>query len=242
MINWAYYCLTYRSPEKRVRMQTRFDRLGMQVKFWEGHHAWDPECAPPLSELAHALHMNMWDPHAWSVLQGHLMIMRHYLAHSDAPMLCVMEDDVHINKNLLQEQPVIQAQFDKLQLDVCMLGYLSPHALFTCNTQYETTCETYAYLDYPDNVYGTQMYLMHRQHVNSIWNSYGVGSDWHAHVFTQQEFHPADWIITKQGKRACMYPMMAVEEHGGGMLYQDPEQTDWHAWCHASQYDPNVYV
>lgn len=242
MTNWAYYCLTYRSVPKRTRMQHRFSQLHMQVKFWEGHHALDPECVPPLNELTHAQQNHLWDPHAWSVLQGHLMIMRDYLHTSDAPMLCVMEDDVHIHKHFMMEQPVIHAQMCKLDLDVCMLGYLTPHVLASCDHTHEPLCTTHAYMDYPHNLYGTQMYVITRSNAERILATYGVGSDWHAHVFTRNLWKPADWIITKQGRRACIYPMMAVEEHGGGTMYQDAAQTDWHAWCHESQYDPLTYV
>lgn len=242
MVNWSYYCLTYRSVHKRALMQSRFDQLNMQVKFWEGHHALDPECAPPIHELEYAQHNHMWDPHAWSVLQGHLMIMRDFLTNSEHNMLCVMEDDVHIRKHFPQEQPVIHAQFEKLKLDVCMLGYLTPHELFTCDHKFEPMTTSYAYLNYPENVYGTQMYVMHRDNVDRIWRTYGVGSEWHAHVFTNHACRPADWLITKQGTRACIYPMMAVEAHGGGQSYNDQEQTDWHSCCHHAQYDPLTYV
>jgi len=223
-------------------MTSRFNQLGLNVKFWEGHHALDPECAPPLHELEYAQQNHTWDAHAWSVLQGHLMIMRDFLSKSDCDFLCVMEDDVHIRKDFPQEQPIIQAQFNKLKLDVCMLGYLTANILFSGHYMYEPLTPTYAYLQYPHNVYGTQMYVVSRSYAQTIWDSYGATSAWHSQVFTGDLWRPADWIITKQGHRACIYPVMAVEESGGGLAYQHTEQTDWHAMCHEAQYDADKFV
>jgi hypothetical protein len=52
----------------------------------------------------------------------------------------------------------------------------------------------------------------------------------------------ADWTITKSGRRALIYPMLAVEEKGGGKAYRDDTQTQWHDLCHNANYNPDVHI
>lgn len=241
-MDWSFYCLTYRSVVKRLRMQKRFHTLGMQVKFWEGSHAWDPECAPDPHEWQHAQRNQNWDPHAWSVLHGHLFVMHDFLKNQTQEYLCVMEDDIQIRRDFPYEIPVIQAQFQKMNLDVCMLGYLTPFVLTSIHTEYACKTTPYVYMEYPDNVYGTQMYVMRRSHVQSLVHTHGLYSTWRSKALSEQRIQPADWIITKQGVRACVYPLMAVEESGGGAAYGDTEQTQFHALCHETNYDKHLYV
>jgi hypothetical protein len=242
MITCDFYCLTYKSVHKRARMQRRFDQLNMQVKFWESCAAQDPLYAPSAEEFSYAQAQHMWDAHAWSVLHGHLFILHDFITRSDKSHVIVMEDDVHIRKDFMQELPVIQAQFTKMNLDVCMLGYLTPYKLFQAQSEYAFATTPYVFLEYPLNVYGTQMYMLHRDHATWIWHTYGLQSEWRKTAWRDHAVKPADWIITKQGRRACIYPLMAVEESGGGGVYQESEQLEFHHMCHEAQFDPDHYV
>ena len=107
---------------------------------------------------------------------------------------------------------------------------------------YDQLTPTYTYLQYPFNVYGTQMYLTHRTHAQHLWDTYGVNSEWRKTALSTGDVQPADWIITKQGIRACIYPMMAVEELGGGHIYQDLTQREFHDECHRMQFNAELYV
>lgn len=242
MINCDFYCLTYKSAAKRERMQKRFDQLQMQVTFWEGCSAEDSSCVPDPEELNYAKTEQTWDPHAWSVLHGHLAILDHFINHSNKDYVIVMEDDVHIRKDFIQELPVIISQFIKMKLDVCMLGYLTPYNLFTPQSYYNLATTPYVFLEYPFNVYGTQMYMLHREQATWISHTYGLQSEWRKTAWRDRTFRPADWIITKEGRGACIYPVMAVEENGGGMTYKDLGQQEFHLMCHQAQFDPDHYV
>jgi hypothetical protein len=49
----------------------------------------------------------------------------------------------------------------------------------------------------------------------------------------------SDWTITKEGNRALLYPMIALED--GKTKYLDGGQHNYHQECHHNNYAPELF-
>ena len=48
-----------------------------------------------------------------------------------------------------------------------------------------------------------------------------------------------DWTLTKDGSRALVYPMLALEE--GAVATSDAGQIDYHRRCFETNYEPDAF-
>ena len=164
---------------------------------------------------------------------------------SGSELAVTMEDDVMISTNLIGELEEVVKDFLRLELDVMMLGYLVVDKL---EDQYESILRTptFNYMKYPIEIFGLQMCLIRRSHAQWIIDNFGPGSEMYKSFLTQPGAHHyiPDWIITKYGQRAMAYPMLAIEEHGGGRGWPDDGHARFHEWCHNNQiaYWPGRYI
>jgi len=237
--NLPIYCLTFRNPEKKARVQARFDAVGLPVEFVESI-AWDdPEIALSSDVIQQAMVLNRWSKMAWSCMHGHLKIIKKFLD-TNLPRCIICEDDIMLHKHMAVHLPHIMYQFDDKNTHMMLLGYLTPD-------KFANPMENWNLLPYEFNVYGTQMYVINRGHAEFIWNTCaphtGAGI---AHLTDPNliSFN-ADWIITKAvsaSLRSRLTPLMAIEERGGGKSYGDPFQEYWHDLCHDSHYSPHIFI
>lgn len=236
------FCLTYKSDTKRLIMQEKFAQLNWQVNFQEGFHAEQSERAPKSDQLSRVKDKQRWDPHAWSVMQGHMQILETFVSEHDAPYVLVMEDDIHIRRDINDHLPKIMQDMMILGLDMLLLGYLTHQHLHLIHTPMPLMNQPFTFHEYPFNVYGLQMYVMSRLHASYLVNNYGKHSEWHSQVLDSDYTYNPDWILSKQGKRACVYPLLAIETQGGGTVYQDHGQMQFHLMCHQAHYDANKFL
>ena len=154
----------------------------------------------------------------YAIMYAHLDMIRAFLD-SDADYGVICEDDVHIRKDFKDSIQTAIREYRERQLDVLLLGYLVPHRL------------PEGISDYDDSQWGTQMYLLDRESAADIYETFCDPSK--VPVFA------SDWTITKYGKRARIYPMLAIEE---GSVDSDHEGQIWfHRQCHDVHFDPEVY-
>lgn len=233
------YCLNFRNEDKRQRMVQRFRTLGLEIHkdvwFVEGVSWDDPSILPSPSELAQANELGLWNPLGWGAWHGHLKMLQQFV-NSGSELGVTMEDDVMISTNLVQELEQVVNDFQNLNLDVLMLGYLVVDKL---DTQYESILRTpnFNYMRYPMEIFGLQMTLMTRSHAQYVLDNFGPGSEMYKSFLSQPGAHHyiPDWIITKYGNRAMVYPMLAIEEHGGGRGWPDDGHARFHEWCYVNQ-------
>lgn len=239
-MSFSIYCLTYKNPAKRERITNRFQQLGLGFQFVEGFDAENSQITP--DNLDVLKQEDRWHRLAWSCMHGHLAIIEKFLQESNSDHLIACEDDIMLRRDFAHELPVIEAQFRKLKLDVLMLGYLTPDPVAQVSSRMPTASTPYSYHHYEFNIYGTQMYMLSRSHAEWLHQNYGAPSGWSQRVVQEGGTYNADWIITKTGRRALIYPMMAIEELGGGVGYNDHGQEHFHQLCHHNNYDPFVHV
>ena len=167
-----------------------------------------------------------------SMFYGHLDMIRVFLE-SDAEVGVFCEDDVFIRRDFKTSVQIAFDGYKRLALDILLVGYLAnfkPTAI-THHTNHTPVEPTFSFLSYGDELWGAQMYILDRSAAVKIL-------DCLSDPYKVSVFNP-DWTITKLGRRAALYPMLAVEE--GAVATGHPAHVRYHNQCRDTQYDPKVY-
>ena len=176
----------------------------------------------------------------------HLDCIRDFFENTDKSHCIVCEDDIYISKNISNDIETIVKNFDELELDVLMLGYLLSHKIDNNNYHHNhyfpvlnnaNINNEYMYHSYPDDIWGTQMYLISRNYAEFLLNKF---TPQFAFENTSTLNYNPDWIITKNGKRALINPMIAVEE--GINISDHAGQINFHKQCFECNYNPDIHI
>ena len=142
--------------------------------------------------------------------------------------------------------PQIIHDFEDLKLNVLLLGYLVNHDFknnfLNENSQFyspfqclkgETKNFEHAYYTYPDDHWGSQLYMLSRKQVEFLVSKYNEINWKKAQdgnpIENWKEYSP-DWSITKEGNRALLFPMVAVEESKKHLLNRNLPHAITHVW------------
>jgi hypothetical protein len=176
----------------------------------------------------------------WAIMFNHLDMIKGFYE-SDAKYGIFCEDDILIRRDFKKYLPEILATYERLGLEILLLGYLLDYkpVQILCSNLYSLLDVTFTYHSYHDETWGSQMYLLNRataeKFLRKYTTDYAVASLTDSSV---KSFSP-DWTLTKYGRRAAIYPMMAVEEGIVSSTHQG--QSDYHRNCYRAQFDPNAY-
>lgn len=227
-----FYCLTFHNPQRRSVMQKRFDTLSIPVSFQEGVEFSDPR----ISRLD-------GDKRLLSCTYGHLDAIQTFLEQSnegDYGVFC--EDDVYLHTSLPADLPAIIDTFRALDLDVLLLGFLTPYPIENYEIGRISGTERKVY-SYPDDQWGAQMFMLSRAQAKYLVEKYAHTDYVERSLVAANRLTPfsPDWIYTKKAhKRALVYPMYAVEE--GVIASTDPNYVSFHRRCHLCNYNPDTFV
>ena len=218
-MNIPVYVVNYKNEERKNKMTERFNTVEINPIFIKEVHSND-------NRLNYNIDISI--KRIWSILLQHLDCMKDFFENTDKTHCIICEDDIYISKNITNDIESIITNFDELELDILMLGYLLNNA--NINNEY-------MYHSYPDDIWGTQMYLISRNYAEFLLNKFTP--QFAFENIDTLNYNP-DWIITKNGKRALINPMIAVEE---GVNLSDHEgQIHFHKSCYECNYDPDVYI
>lgn len=169
----------------------------------------------------------------WSIMLSHLENIRHFYEETDADYAICCEDDVYIYKKLNEKIPIIVNHMKSLNLDVLLLSYLinSPPSK---NGKLIKSIDYFEYYNFHDDLWGAHMYMVSRLHAKHLIDTYTL--EW---AQNNSEPYSPDWIITKKGRRAFVWPPLGVEE--GVVNTNDWGQTVFHASCKEFLYDETIY-
>jgi hypothetical protein len=232
-MNVSFYCVNFKDEERRSNMIKRFEILGMELKFVEPVYITDPRLD------IESINSNIGTKRIWSIMLQHLDSIQDFYENTTNEYMILCEDDILLSKDMLINLPSILETFQELNLDVLLLGCLLNFKIDRqmiyqdYNVMKET--EKYTYYDFPYHVWGSQMYLIDRNHAKFLLDKYTID---YALADLNRPFNP-DWTLTKDGKKCMIYPMIAIEEgvsksdHGG--------QNYFHLECFRVNYDENVY-
>lgn len=227
---FKFFCLSFENEERYANMSSIFNSINVPYQIFDGVNSTDPRMA------------TAEDVRCWSCMYGHLDMIRNFIESSyEYGIFC--EDDIMIHKQIGTIIPNIISDFDNLKLDVLLLGYLLPFKLsFSQNivntehiqqlgfTEKQSSSNKlnkmgYTYHEFPDTVWGAQMYMLSKQQAIRLLAKYENGC-----IDTKKTPFSADWTLTKEGNRAIISPMLACEI--GGQCYKDKGQHTFHHNCH----------
>ena len=225
------YVVNFNDDERKTKMTTRFSSIGFSLQFVPPVYISDNRLAAVPQNL------NV-DKRVWSIMLQHLDSIRHFVDNSSANHCIVCEDDILISKSFHKELPQVIQHFDKCQLDVLLLGYLMPYRIEKNAFNDEKALgvyESYSFYPYYEGLWGSQMYLISRNHAKKLLEKYTVE---YAMANLEHPFSP-DWTLTKDGHRALIYPMMVLEE--GTTKTNHTGQNEFHQKCFETHYDSEKF-
>lgn len=219
-MSYDIYCLSYKNPERKSEMESRFKQLEINCIFSDGVHHND-----------------------WSIMLGTLEVIQQF--YNSGKEFCIFcEDDVYIHKDLKLMLPKVMEDFKLMNLDILLLGYLIPFEIKSYYHGFELKSDNpnlnYTYHNYPDDLWGVQMILFSRSHAKYILEKYTIQYAIKSRKDPTLQPFSTDHTITKTGNRALIYPMLAVETANKttGHFGQDT----FHENCNKCNYDPNIYI
>ncbi len=219
-----FFTLTDPASERAARMRARFAVAGVPLHMVDPVPWTDPRIVPG-------------DVRIQAVTWGHLKMIQAFVDDPEAEYGVFMEDDVHIRRDIATFVPELVALYKRHALDVMLLGYLQPTPPISvqANMSYNVLGTPLTLLTYGDNHWGAQMYMMDKRWATDTLTACAGG----ANGMGGCPFNP-DWIMTKRGRRAMCWPMMAVEE--GAITTDHAGQIAYHRRCKEANFDPAVHV
>lgn len=231
----AFYCVSYNNPVRASIMVSRFASLDISLNVHSGVQMEDHRLS--YTEDAGTRRL-------WSCCYGHLdNLAKFYATGKKYGFLC--EDDVHIHKDLAKKIPSILLDFEKMGLDILLLGYMTTFPIAEWMEGYTLAMHRddnrgHQYHEYPENQWGIHLALISRSYAARILDTFAYG--YAKRTLTDQTLTPfnPDWTITKlSSKRALLYPMLAVEDGKGH--YDHWGQGNFHRMSHAANYIPDMF-
>lgn len=221
-MNIPIYILNYKNEERRERMKNRFKNTN--ITFNEGVN---------IDEIEYKISKET--AHNWNIMLSHLDNIKKFYYDTDASYAIICEDDIYVHKNLKELLPEIIEQFQVLKLDILLLSYLlAAHPKNFC--QLINVKNNHEYYTYPARLWGAHMYLISRSYAKHLIEKYTL--EWGLSN-SDKSFSP-DWIITKNGNRAMIWPPLGVEE--GDANTDHKRQTEFHKNCRKFLYNKDVYI
>lgn len=233
----SFYCINFNDDARRRKMVERFSSHNIKLEFVNPVYTTDER-------------LNVGDENVinqykrtWSIMLQHLDTIRHFVENTENDYLILCEDDILISKNMTNDLPAIIDNFEELKLDVLLLGYLmhfkldknQTHPEFPIIKSAEEADGRYTYYGFPYHLWGSQMYLINRKHAVFLLNKYDIN---YALADLNRPYNP-DWTLTKDGVRAMIYPMLAVEE--GVTKTDHAGQNSFHQLCFETNYDEQIF-
>ena len=234
--NIPIYVISFKNPERKKRILERFNKLNFKkVIFTPEVYITDNR----ITSFSNREKYDRIEKRTWSIMLQHLDSIRDFYLNTEYDVCIICEDDITISKELNHELKNIIPNFYKLKLDVLMLGYLIPFKIYNNNPYFKQIhfSDNYSYYTYPNDIWGSQMYMISRDYAKIILESFTLD---YAYDNMDDKPFSSDWVITKNGNRALIYPMIAVEE--GINISGDYYQEIFHKKCYDVNYVSGKFI
>ena len=230
-----FYVLSYKNEERKKALQNRFEKLEIGVTFYDGVNFDDDR-------------IKNFNCHkkAWSYTYGHFDMINKFLTETGKEYGIFCEDDIYLHKDLKNNMNILIEDFNTMNLDLLLLGYISTFKIYDSYMHYHhkhnfAEERPHTYHNYPTELWGAQMYMISRKHAQKLIDTYYNG-------YAEKSLDPdsglkpfcSDWTITKDGNRALVYPMYALED--GKTHYDHYGQEVFHQTSFRVNYIETDYV
>uniref|UniRef100_A0A6C0DJD3 Glycosyl transferase family 25 domain-containing protein n=1 Tax=viral metagenome TaxID=1070528 RepID=A0A6C0DJD3_9ZZZZ len=238
-----FFCLNYNNDERKINMKMRFAQLDIECTFMPGVDFTDNRISNYHEILDNGT------KRVWSCMYGHLDMIHMFYCNTNKEYGIFCEDDIFIHKNIKNYLPRICFDFNALNLDVLLLGYLLQDRVSNLppNFQKEFPIKflndnksPFIYHSFPEYLWGAQMYMLSRKHAKFLLDKYMKG--YSELTIQNKDIVPfsADWTLTKDGNRALISPILVVEDNSSS--YDDIGQKSFHKQCFDSHYEDDLFV
>jgi len=223
----GFYAFSYKNPIRKDWLEKQFKEENIPLIFTDPVENTDPRLAASPENVRRT----------WAIMWSHLDSIKAFTQskHTHA-VFC--EDDLIIRRSLHTYISELVSAFDRRNLDILLLSYLTtsvPAGLVTAPT-FKSSERNLIYLEYDDSLWGAHMYMLSQASAQRLLNiytqAYAEATITNSHL---KPFSP-DWTLTKNGKRALVYPLMGLEE--GTVNTTDAGQIEFHRNCFKAHYDP----
>jgi hypothetical protein len=209
-MSYHIYCLNY-GDKRTATITASFAAVGLsdKVTFYSGI---DVSKMKKANNYLPEVNCGMYK--AWSATMGHRKMMKIFLETSDAEFGIFCENDIRLHKNIKKEIPYYLEKFQELNLEILLFGYL------LTDKKTELSGKILSNIYDINSVPGAQMYLLTRAKCEEFVKKYDIN------YLIASQYHPdkyftfPDMIFTKHGRKAAIYPMLAVEFISN----------DWQSW------------
>jgi len=225
------YCVNFLDEDRRLKMENRFDKLKIPVNFVD----------PVFKSDARLSIEGIQEEHkrTYSIMLQHIDSIQDFLNTTDeSEKYCIVcEDDVLLSNRLLEKLPDICKTFSDLELDILLLGYLSPDKVLDSNLFPPLKVGTeFTYNNYHSDLWGSQMYMISREYAKRLIETFQP-----VYILRTDSLpYNPDWTITKCGKRALIVPMLALEE--GEVKNDCYSQSSFHRVCFETNYLEGEFI
>jgi hypothetical protein len=100
--------------------------------------------------------------------------------------------------------------------------------------------ETFKILEYIEDTWGTQMFMINKNHAKKMLSKYYKYYAEQTLINTSLTPFSADWLLTKDGKRALVYPLLVIEN--GLSQYEDEGQMNNRINCYKFSFRENTFI
>jgi len=176
----------------------------------------------------------------WSIMLSHLDCVKDFYHNTTSDFAIICEDDIFVRKKLKSYLPAVLKDFRELDLDVLLLSYLTPyhprnHCSLIETRTHAGTDAALSYFTYPDDMWGDHMYMISRAYAAYTIEKFTI--EWA--VAHKDKHYSPDWILTKNGTRALVWPPLGVEEGVANTDHQG--HVVFHRQCREFLYDESLY-
>jgi GR25 family glycosyltransferase involved in LPS biosynthesis len=228
-MNISIFVLNYKNSERKQKMIERCKNF--HYKLVDGIEVTNDYLLT--CENINSLDYPEIDFKNFSCMLGHLKILKDFYYNSINDYAIIMEDDVYLHNNFINLLPNILKDFEFLKLDILLLSYLINIPPNNYGSKIHENLH-FNYYSFHNELWGTQMYLVTKNYSKFLIDKYKIINKLENKF---SEPFSADWTITKNGKRALLYPPLAVEEGEINSTHQG--QINFHRQCKNFLYNEN---
>lgn len=223
------YLASFKSPERETRMIKRFEDVRVSAKLFS------MEVDDSRVDI---LIQNGFDPSGRGGLGNFFNMiqeMEDFCANSTKEYIVIFENDVFLRKTLHVDLQRACEAMKEYELDTLLIGYLindiPEHSW--CTHLYTDRYDN-RYYNVPDSIWGAHGFILTKAQAKFYIDKYTVDNILSS---DRTEILSVDWVFTKQGRRAIIYPPLCVEE---GEIPSDNEvHKVYHRECKNFQYNDN---
>ena len=211
------YTVAYNSPERAAQMTERFAKVGLPLNVHTGVQMDDPRLEFGGEDMS--------VKRLASAFYGYLdNIAKFYETGKPFGIFC--EDAIHIHKDLGKELPIIMGEFNAMQLDILLLGYMTTKNIELWQQNHPLIYDgghlPYRYHRYPQDQCGIHLFMISRSYAKTLMDVYGP--DYAAKAYKDPSLmrcNPDSTFSKYTSKGAMRYPMLAVED-------EHPKQSEFY--------------